>query len=60
MAYSCKFYAILQKQKPQELYYVQQRNHFQIKGIATTKAPCEQSLLCNERTLDWDCEIQPP
>ena len=30
-------YAILQKQKPQELYYVQQRNHFQIKGIATTK-----------------------
>ena len=30
-------YAIVQKQKPQELYYVQQRNHFQIKGIVTTK-----------------------
>ena len=34
------YYAIVQKQKKQDLYYeitVQQRGHFQIKGIATTK-----------------------
>ena len=42
--------AVVQKQKPQELLYVRQRNYFQIKVIATTK----------ELSLDWDCEIQPP
>ena len=39
MVYYCSYsnYVIVQKQKPQEIYHVQQRNHFQIKGITTIK-----------------------
>ena len=37
MADPRSYCAIVQKQKPQGLQYFQQRNHFQIKGITTTK-----------------------